>query len=60
MRQNSKKDFKVEKNSLKKLIDVDEDYKRSTEIIWETKFPLKKKIFVKFMLQLGFNFSLYI
>lgn len=46
MQQNSKKDFKVEKNSLKKLIDVDEDYKRSTEIIWETKFPLKKKFWL--------------
>lgn len=42
MRQNSKKYFKVKK-ILKKLIDVDGDYKRSTEIIGETKFPLKKK-----------------
>lgn len=31
------------KKFFKKLIDVDEDYKRSTEIIWETKFILKKK-----------------
>lgn len=38
-----KKYFKVKK-ILKKLIDVDGDYKRSTEIIWKTKFPLKKKI----------------